>query len=82
MHLVPAGLPPGIPGIYEDMDGTMQQAPQLVLQFNLLLLIIIRSQYPEFCPAIKEMSHLLLIFIRQITDITFCQPGSQWQERI
>ncbi len=35
MHLVPAGLPLGIPGICEEMDGTMQQAPQLVLQFNL-----------------------------------------------
>jgi len=28
MHLVPAGLPSGIPGIGEVMDGYMQQAPQ------------------------------------------------------
>lgn len=29
---MPAGLPCGIPGIDEDIDGTMQHAPQLSLQ--------------------------------------------------
>jgi hypothetical protein len=33
MHLTPEGLPFGIPGIGEDMDGAMQQAPQPGLQF-------------------------------------------------
>jgi hypothetical protein len=28
MHLTPAGLPPDIPGIGEEIDNTMQQAPQ------------------------------------------------------
>jgi hypothetical protein len=28
MHRVPAGLPPGIPGIEEEMEVAMQQAPQ------------------------------------------------------
>jgi hypothetical protein len=32
IHLMPAGLPCGIPGIDEDIDGTMQHAPQLSLQ--------------------------------------------------
>lgn len=27
-HRMPAGLPRGIPGIGEEMDGAMQQAPQ------------------------------------------------------
>lgn len=29
----PAGLPLGMPGMGEDMEGAMQQAPQCVLQF-------------------------------------------------
>jgi hypothetical protein len=33
MHLIPDGLPSGIPGIDEVMDGAMQQAPQPGLQF-------------------------------------------------
>jgi hypothetical protein len=28
MQRIPAGLPPGIPGIGEEIDGAMQQAPQ------------------------------------------------------
>jgi hypothetical protein len=28
MHLTPAGLPYGIPGIGDDIDAAMQQAPQ------------------------------------------------------
>jgi len=28
MHLTPAGLPSGIPGMGEEIDGAMQQAPQ------------------------------------------------------
>ena len=28
MHLTPAGFPSGIPGIGEDIDNAMQQAPQ------------------------------------------------------
>jgi hypothetical protein len=27
MHLTPAGFPFGIPGILEDMEGAIQQAP-------------------------------------------------------
>jgi len=30
MHRTPAGFPPGIPGIGEEIDGAMQQAPQWV----------------------------------------------------
>jgi hypothetical protein len=33
IHLVPAGLPSGIPGIGEVMDGYMQHAPQFGRQF-------------------------------------------------
>jgi len=29
MHFTPAGLPEGIPGIGEEIDIAMQQAPQL-----------------------------------------------------
>ena len=28
MHLIPAGLPSGIPGIGDDIEGAMQHAPQ------------------------------------------------------
>jgi hypothetical protein len=38
MHLVPEGLPAGIPGIAEVMEGAMQQAPQPDLQIIGLLL--------------------------------------------
>jgi hypothetical protein len=33
MHGIPAGLPLGIPGITDDKDGAIQQAPQPGLQF-------------------------------------------------
>ena len=32
-HDTPAGLPSGMPGMEEDMEGTMQHAPQFDLQF-------------------------------------------------
>jgi hypothetical protein len=31
-HLTPAGLPRGIPGIGEEIEGAMQQAPQSARQ--------------------------------------------------
>jgi hypothetical protein len=31
MHLTPAGLPPGIPGIGDDIEIVMQHAPQFSL---------------------------------------------------
>ena len=31
MHLTPEGLPPGIPGMGDDIDGIIQQAPQPLL---------------------------------------------------
>lgn len=34
MQGVPAGLPPGIPGMGEEIEGAMQHAPQLVRQFS------------------------------------------------
>lgn len=37
MQGTPAGLPPGMPGIGEEMDGAMQQAPQWLRQFMPLL---------------------------------------------
>jgi len=33
MHLTPAGLPSGIPGIGDEIDITIQQAPQPGRQF-------------------------------------------------
>jgi hypothetical protein len=33
MHRTPAGFPPGIPGMGEEMEGAIQQAPQSFLQF-------------------------------------------------
>jgi len=36
MHLTPAGLPPGIPGIGEEIDGAMQQAPHRGRHFMVL----------------------------------------------
>jgi hypothetical protein len=32
MHLTPAGLPSGMPGMGEDIDGAMQHAPHSGLQ--------------------------------------------------
>jgi hypothetical protein len=32
IHLMPAGLPPGIPGIGDEIEMAIQQAPQFVLQ--------------------------------------------------
>jgi hypothetical protein len=32
MHLIPAGFPPGIPGIDDEIEIAMQQAPQPSLQ--------------------------------------------------
>jgi len=31
MHLTPAGLPPGIPGIGDEIEAAIQQAPQFFL---------------------------------------------------
>ena len=39
MHLTPAGLPSGIPGMGDEMEGAMQHAPQEVLQFMTAKLI-------------------------------------------
>jgi len=33
MHRTPAGFPPGIPGMGEEMEDAMQQAPQFFLHF-------------------------------------------------
>jgi hypothetical protein len=33
MHFTPAGFPFGIPGMGDDIDGAMQQAPQFGLHF-------------------------------------------------
>lgn len=38
MHRTPAGLPSGIPGIGEDIDGAIQQAPQCFLHFMMKIL--------------------------------------------
>jgi hypothetical protein len=38
MHLTPAGFPSGIPGIGEDIDKAMQQAPQEDLQSIIMAL--------------------------------------------
>jgi hypothetical protein len=32
MHLTPAGFPSGIPGIGEEIEGAIQQAPHPILQ--------------------------------------------------
>src|SRR5581483_9817375 len=37
MHRTPAGFPPGIPGIGDEMDGAIQQAPQPDLHSIMLL---------------------------------------------
>lgn len=37
MQRTPAGLPFGMPGIGEEMEGAMQQAPQLGLQENFVM---------------------------------------------
>jgi len=39
MHLIPAGFPPGIPGIGDEIDTAIQQAPQLFLQSIIVGLI-------------------------------------------
>jgi elongation factor P len=39
MQRMPAGLPPGMPGIGEEIEGAMQHAPQPARQLTLSLLI-------------------------------------------
>lgn len=39
MQRTPAGLPSGIPGIGDEIDGAMQQAPQPARQLNPSLLM-------------------------------------------
>lgn len=36
IHLTPGGLPFGIPGIAEDIEGASQQAPHLCLHLSVL----------------------------------------------
>ena len=40
MHLTPAGLPFSIPGIGEDIEIAIQQAPQPGLQLNLSAMLV------------------------------------------
>ena len=39
MHLTPEGLPSGIPGIGDDIDKAMQQAPQFSRHSNIKCII-------------------------------------------
>jgi hypothetical protein len=57
MHLIPAGLPSGIPGISEDIDTAMQQAPQpvrhsmdqsLVFKCKYIKILSVRMLYSVF----------------------------------
>jgi hypothetical protein len=41
MHGIPPGFPFGIPGINEEIDGTMQQAPHLSLHVKSDFIIIL-----------------------------------------
>jgi hypothetical protein len=38
MHRVPAGFPFGMPGIGEEIEGSIQQAPHFARQDNLLMM--------------------------------------------
>lgn len=44
MHLTPAGLPLGIPGMGDDIEGAMQQAPHPTLHF--IVVTIVFSSFP------------------------------------
>jgi hypothetical protein len=45
MHLTPAGLPSGIPGIGDDIDSAIQQAPQFSLHFMAQIYINLKSAF-------------------------------------
>lgn len=60
MHLSPAGFPPDIPGMGEEMDGTIQQAPQFGRQFMLMVIdyLVCGFLFSGFClagPAVLQV---------------------------
>jgi hypothetical protein len=58
---MPAGFPSGIPGIGDDMDGTMQHAPHAWRQFIPDLIIIIET-FAHFGNTSQEIPDRKLFF--------------------
>jgi hypothetical protein len=46
MHLTPAGLPTGIPGMADEMDGAMQHAPH-PLRHSIFFIIQMESVFQK-----------------------------------
>ena len=54
MHRIPAGLPSGIPGMGEDIDGAMQHAPQFGRHFMSSLFLAISHLHDCSIPRVQE----------------------------
>jgi hypothetical protein len=72
MHLIPAGFPPGIPGIGDEIETAIQHAPQSDLHFidnvlwhiyNMLFFRVNLINIIGF-PAIHKSSEILCIFTK------------------
>lgn len=57
IHLIPAGFPSGIPGIGEEIEGAMQQAPHPSLHSDLLLssLFMVTCTFLLHCGKCQEI---------------------------
>ena len=74
MHLTPAGLPFGIPGIEVDIEGAMQQAPQPSLQFIVVLTCfnVVESIYFKKRMSVPKVQKLFCsIFIELYSKCLF-----------
>ena len=78
IHGTPAGLPFGIPGIADEIDGAMQHAPQpgrhFIFHYSCMLLIYPRRkkrQYSKNKSALKTVSES---FVYSFTSLVSCQP--------
>src|SRR3990167_8245854 len=58
----PAGLPYGIPGIGDEIDNAMQQAPQPILQSTLFLLLLNKKQEAHMMGQAKQTQHHLFFW--------------------
>jgi len=64
-------LPFGIPGIGDEIDNAMQQAPQPILQSTLFLLQLIKKQEAHMMGQTKQTHHHLFCWVRSVVENTY-----------
>src|SRR3989339_464476 len=71
IHRTPAGLPFGMPGIGDEIDSAIQQAPQPILQSTLFLLQLNKKQEAH-CDGSSEADPSSFIFwVRSMVENTY-----------